>query len=173
MLIFTSLLLAVALKGSAQSPVPVENEPMHRVVYSDERLRVDDIVIPPHAGTLYHIHLHDLVGVTIASGPSRDEKLGSRPIDEPADKLLEVWYAPHPHRDVHRVINRGATPIHMVVLELLSTRRQVNKRVAVADSAGGTVELDKGGCAPFVTPSHREPLFPGAPVFSWPLAQGG
>ena len=62
----TILLTTLALGGTAASPVPVEREPMHHVVYADKKLRVYDIVIPPHRGTLFHINYHDLAGVTIS-----------------------------------------------------------------------------------------------------------
>jgi quercetin dioxygenase-like cupin family protein len=136
------LILALGLVGSTPtSAVPVQDEPLHRVVHVSEHLRVFDIVIPPHASTLYHIHLNDLVGVTITPGPSRDEKAGASPVDEPPDKQGEVWLAAHPQRDVHRVTNLGDSPIHMVAIELLSSAGATNAP-ALRGEAAGVVQLD-------------------------------
>jgi hypothetical protein len=140
----TILLTILALGGTAASPVPVEREPMHHVVYADKKLRVYDIVIPPHRSTRFHIHYHDLAGVTISPGASRDEQMGSKPVDEPPDKPGEVWFAPHPRRFVHRVSNLGGTAIHMVVVELLAPPSQRNSTVATDGSPGGEVELKNG-----------------------------
>ena len=138
------LLTILALGGTAASPVPVEKEPMHHVVYADKKLRVYDIVIPPHRSTLFHIHYHDLVGVTISPGASRDEQMGSKPVDEPPDKPAEVWFAPLPRRFVHRVSNLGGTAIHMVVVELLAPTSQRISTAATDGSPAGDVELNNG-----------------------------
>lgn len=144
MAILTILLTILALDGTAAAPVPVEREPMHRVLYADKKLRVYDIVIPPHRSTHFHIHYHDLVGVTISPGTSRDEQMGSKPVDEPPDKPGEVWFAPHPRRFVHRVSNTGGTAIHMVVVELLAPTTQRISTAATDGSTGGEVELKNG-----------------------------
>jgi len=140
----TILLTILALGGTAASPVPVEKEPIHRVVYADKRLRVYDIVIPPHHSTLFHIHYHDLAGVTISPGASRDEQMGSKPVDELPDEPGEVWFASHPRRFVHRVSNLGGTAIRMVVVELLAPPSQKNSTGATDGSPGGEVELKNG-----------------------------
>lgn len=65
-------IVATAIMGAKPSTaVPVQDEPLHHVVYSDSRLRVFDVDLPPHAVTLYHIHAKDMVGVTLIPGPMR------------------------------------------------------------------------------------------------------
>jgi len=118
--------------------VPVADEPLHRVVYSSTQLRVYDIVIPPHTSTLYHVHEHDLVGVTLTPEPMREEKEGSAPRDYPAGKPDAVWFASHPQRDVHRVTNLGDVAIHMVAVEPLIDFPAKAERAAAA----GAVEFD-------------------------------
>ena len=136
------LIFALQLVGSTPAAaVPVEDEPLHRVVHASKELRVFDIVIPPHASTLYHVHVHDLVGVTITPGPSRDEKAGASVVDDPPDKPGEVWLAAHPQRDVHRVTNLGESQIHMVAVELLSPGSATNTPVP-RGTAAGAVQLD-------------------------------
>lgn len=136
------LILALGLVGSTPaSAVPVQDEPLHRVVYAGKALRVLDVVIPPHGRTLYHAHVNDMVGVTLAPGPTRDEKAGAAPVDEPPDKPGEVWLAVHPQRDVHRVTNLGDSEIHMVAVELLSSER-VTDTAPRGAIPGGVVQLE-------------------------------
>ena len=136
------LILTVGLIGSTPAAaVPVQDEPLHRVVHAEKALRVFDIIIPPHVSTLYHVHVNDLVGVTITPGPDRDEEAGGSPVDEPPDKPGEVWFAAHPQRYVHRVTNLGESPIHMIAIELLSSGSATNPP-APRDTVAGVVELD-------------------------------
>jgi len=132
------ILALAALGTTASSAIPVEAEPLHKVVYSSSSLRVYDIRIPPHAATLYHIHLNDLFGVTLTSGPTRIEKAGEAPTDDPPDKVGEVWFAAHPQRDVHRVTNLGDTPIRMIAVEPLVSPGSYSPR----QTAAGVVDLD-------------------------------
>ncbi|HEY6928988.1 MAG TPA: hypothetical protein VJA66_04860 [Thermoanaerobaculia bacterium] len=112
-----------ALSGGATSSppaaVPVEKEPFHRPVFTNSEVQVLDVVIPPKTSTLFHTHLHDLLGLTISSAPSKNEVPGQKPTLEPADPEGEVWYEPFPSASTHRVENVGNTPIHYLVFQVL------------------------------------------------------
>jgi quercetin dioxygenase-like cupin family protein len=135
-------IVATAVMGAEPSTVvPVQDEPLHHVVYSDNRLRVFDVDLPPHAVTLYHIHANDMVGVTLIPGPMRGERPGKAPKDEPADKPQEVWFDPHPQTDIHRVTNLGDSHIRMIAIELLTS--SASRKMGVKrEKAAGEVQLE-------------------------------
>jgi hypothetical protein len=136
-----AIIAAAAMGAEPSTAVPVQDEPLHHVVYSDSHLRVFDVDLPPHAITLYHIHANDMVGVTLAPGPTRDERSGKTPEDAPPDKPQEVWFDPHPELDVHRVTNLGDSHIRMIAIELLTSSASAKMR-AQRGGAGGTVQLE-------------------------------
>ena len=138
-------IVATAVMGAEPSTaVPVQDEPLHHVVYSEGRLRVFDVDLPPHAVTLYHIHVNDMVGVTLAAGPTREERPGKAPEDAPADKQLEAWFDPHPQTDIHRVTNLGDSHIRMIVIELLTT--SASRKLGVKkDQGAGELQFENDG----------------------------
>ena len=46
-------------KGTAEDPVPVEQEPHHRVIFENQYVRVLDVVVKPGETTLFHKHSID------------------------------------------------------------------------------------------------------------------
>ncbi len=52
--------------ASAQSAVPIEQEPAHRLVLQNEHVRVFDVWLPPGADSLWHVHRYDGVSVRLA-----------------------------------------------------------------------------------------------------------
>jgi quercetin dioxygenase-like cupin family protein len=62
---------AQAPVGSASAAIPIDREPRHRVVFTDERLRVLEVQIPAHDTTLNHSHDRDMVTVNVENGPTR------------------------------------------------------------------------------------------------------
>jgi len=112
----------MALAALARIDRPVHGFVLYRPVYTSQRMRVLDVVIPPHATTLYHTHINDVVGVTITPGPGSNEDEGSPPSNEPPDEPGNVWFEPHPTPYTHRGTNLGETPIHLVAVELLDKK---------------------------------------------------
>ena len=110
-------------RGLTSSPppaaVPVEKEPLHSPVFTNSEVQVLDVVVPPKATTLFHTHIHDLLGLTISSAPSKNEVPGEEPTLDPPDPVGEIWYEPFPRASTHRLENLGTTPIHYVVFQLL------------------------------------------------------
>lgn len=63
-----------ALTGPAV--IPVDLEPNHHIVYTDEALRVLQVNLPGGYDTLEHVHSNDLVTVNIENGPTRTREQG-------------------------------------------------------------------------------------------------
>lgn len=51
----------------AVAPVPVENEPLHRVVLKNDSVVVIHLVLPAGQRTLYHTHTHDRVALSLSN----------------------------------------------------------------------------------------------------------
>ena len=59
-----------------QAPVPVEQEPRHKVQYADAAMRVLNVDIPPGETTLEHTHRNDIATVCLECGPRRNRVPG-------------------------------------------------------------------------------------------------
>ena len=51
----------------AAAPVPVENEPLHKVVLKNDSVVVIHLVLPAGQRTLYHTHTHDRVALSLSN----------------------------------------------------------------------------------------------------------
>jgi hypothetical protein len=61
---------------SGAEPVPVDQEPRHRIVFANADLRVLEVNVPAGDTTLEHRHDRDLVTVNIENGPTRTREPG-------------------------------------------------------------------------------------------------
>lgn len=59
-----------------QGPVPIVQEPRHRVVFESGTTRIHDVQIPPGDTTLYHIHDTAILYVPISRSQTRSQVLG-------------------------------------------------------------------------------------------------
>ncbi len=112
------LLLSLIPLGAlmAQETVPVDHEAKHHLVFENAHTRVFDVVVPPGDSTLYHVHAHDYVYVTLGAAKLDAQPLGGAITALPlADG--EVRYTKGPI--THRVINRATTPFHNLTIEVL------------------------------------------------------
>jgi mannose-6-phosphate isomerase-like protein (cupin superfamily) len=125
----------------AQTIVPVEQEPVHTVVFENEVVRVIDAALPVGHVTLYHTHVRDNVPVAVASGRVATTVIGRAPV-ESAVKVGQVWFATGGY--THEVRNVGPTPLHYIDVELRKSAPAVAKTAtgpAAASVAGHALEL--------------------------------
>jgi quercetin dioxygenase-like cupin family protein len=71
------LLLALVTSPAAAQGIPVDQEPRHRVVFTDETLRVLDVRVPAGDTTLEHRHDNDMATVNIENGRTRTRNSGA------------------------------------------------------------------------------------------------
>lgn len=106
-------------KATAQSAVPIEQEPAHRLVLQNGHIRVFEILLPSGEDTLWHVHRHDGISVRLADATIEDQ-----PQDGQAKTLQlrrgAVAYGATPTALTHRVRNVGETAFHNIYIELLS-----------------------------------------------------
>lgn len=155
----------------------VEDEPMHRLVYRNDRVAVLDVLIPPHATTQLHTHRHDLAGFTVTSSPTREAPLGGNATNEPASPENEAWFEPFPAPSTHRVTNLGDRPVRYLMFDLLHDARPGGEKAIAAaiDSAGTTViENSRVRVLHFrIAPGAMAPEHGHASAYGLVLATGG
>lgn len=126
--------------ATAQSAVPVEQEPAHRLVLQNEHVRVFHVQLPAGAVSLWHVHTHDGVSVRIGDATIQDE-----PQDGPAQTFElrrgAVNFGATPAVFTHRVNNVGTTPFDNVYIELLGGPGTGN-RDATATAARRPAEFE-------------------------------
>ena len=76
-------LVIVVVAGSltlAQSVVPVEKEPHHRVAFENTWVRVLDVGFPAGAASLFHRHALNNVAIRIVGGTTRADPVEARAV---------------------------------------------------------------------------------------------
>jgi len=117
------VLLLSAPRLAAQTPVPMHEEPRHRLVLTHQQVRVMDIKIPPGDTTLFH--LHDLPGlyVAVSVAPVDIQPLGgpwngTLPTDDPGRMAGSVNIDTSYVRQTvtHRVTNVGSQLFNLIAI---------------------------------------------------------
>lgn len=127
-------LLCVAAPLLAQAIVPVEQEPVHAIVFENDAVRVIDAALPVGHATLYHTHVRDNVPVAVASGRVATTVIGRAPV-ESAVKAGQVWFAAGGY--THEVRNVGPTPLRYIDVELRTSAPASPAPVAAAAPIAG------------------------------------
>ena len=121
-------LFGLVISAIAQDSVPIEKEPMHRLKFANEFVRLFDVLVPVGKSTLYHIHSHDGIGVRVSDAQIVDESMSGE--KQPLDmKYGVVTFAARPSPQTHRVVNNGMTDFRNIFIEILSPqmRRQQDR----------------------------------------------
>lgn len=106
-------------KGTAEDPVPVEQEPHHHVIFENQYVRVLDVVVKPGETTLFHKHSLDNVPVILTNADNRTQFAGKDWVPTPA-KAESVGFIPGAAKPyVHRINNQGSTVFHVIDIEVL------------------------------------------------------
>jgi quercetin dioxygenase-like cupin family protein len=107
---------------TSAAPVPVYQEPMHRLVYRNPLVRVLDVRIAPGDTTAYHVHSAPMVGVAVQDARIWTQALGGEPgpiaASKPTPAVFTNWSQPLPY--THRVANVDRVPLHYLVAEWLA-----------------------------------------------------
>lgn len=125
----------------AQSAVPIEKEPRHRLKFSNQYVRVFHVVIPPGDTSLFHIHLNDGFSVRLADASIRDEILGGAP-EEISVKRGDVTFGYRPSPLTHRVSCTSNTPFRNIFVEILPSARRQHGALLQALVAGQVLVLE-------------------------------
>lgn len=120
----TCLLLSLVNSGIAQTGVPIEKEPMHRLRFENEFVRLFDVLVPAGEKTKYHVHLYDGLSVRISNAQIIDEATGGE--KKPFDiKYGTVSFGARTSPETHRVINSGKSDFRNIFIEILASKNAV------------------------------------------------
>lgn len=137
------LFMSQQLFAQAQQPaVPVEQEPLHRIVFQNQNVRIYDVLIPPGEQTLFHKHILDHVAIAVSGGIGRNEMLGKPPMEGPIRTGSASFSNAAKNPYTHRLENIGTTPIRMVVPEVLSSSSSPGVPAVLKDVPGHQLVLE-------------------------------
>ena len=128
----TAALLILAATSFAQDqPVPVEQEPHHKVVFKNESIEVMRVNLSPGERTLYHTHAHDRGAVELSNTSITQQKVGD--VEAPANPIkpgdVSISATP-PGGYSHRVHNVGSTLFDVLDVEFLNHPEKPSDTVA-------------------------------------------
>src|SRR5688572_29095698 len=139
-----SVILLVLINTSrvfAQAPVPLHEEPRHRLVLTHRHLRVMDVKIRPGDTTLFHVHDVPALFVAVSAAPVDIQRLNDKwdgtlpdadPGREAGDVNVDTSYVRQPV--THRVTNVGSQLFNLIAI--------TSSTVSPVDS--GTPEMPGG-----------------------------
>lgn len=114
-------LLTFAITGIAQGGVPIEKEPMHRLKFENEFVRLFDVLVPVGKTTGFHIHSYDGISIPLSDPHLVDVSLSGE------KKTLVLKYGvpsftARPVPQTHQVINSAKTDFRNIFIEILASK---------------------------------------------------
>jgi hypothetical protein len=107
------------LAQSVSVPVPVRDEPHHKVVLENDYVRLINVLIPGHDTTLVHRHAAASVIVYLSDNNIGAQIVGEKPVLSESSPG-QINYAAYDLKPInHRVWNRDNTPYHVMDIELV------------------------------------------------------
>ena len=126
-------LLAFVAGGHAQdAPVPVEQEPHHRVVLKNDSVLVMRVNLPPGESTLYHTHSHDRAAIDLAHNTITQQKPGGLETLPENSSPGHVFAAALDTPYTHRVKNVGNEMMDLIDVDFLIRSKQPGGPAAAA-----------------------------------------
>jgi len=83
LIVVSFMMTCSAQQADLQQPIPVDQEPHHKVVLKNEFVEVMHVTLAVDERTLYHTHLHDRAAVELSNTSISQQKVGD-PEDAPA-----------------------------------------------------------------------------------------
>jgi quercetin dioxygenase-like cupin family protein len=128
----SGLLLALVGASTAQEkPVPVDQEPHHKVVLKNDFVEVMHVTLPPGERTRYHTHGHDRAAVELSASSITQQKVGegegaaapTQPGDLSLTTQVSGGYS-------HRVHNVGSGVFEVLDVEFLRRPEKASEATA-------------------------------------------
>jgi quercetin dioxygenase-like cupin family protein/ketosteroid isomerase-like protein len=135
------LVLSASVLGIAQTGVPVEKEPMHRLKFENDLVRVFDVLVPVGKATQFHTHLYDGASVRISNTQILDEVVGGE--KTPFDIIYgEATFGARPAALTHRVMNSGNSDFRNIFIEILPRKNTATGTAFPILSDGHVILID-------------------------------
>ena len=118
---FSSLLLALlGISGAQEKPVPVDQEPHHKVVLKNDWVEVMHVTLAPGERTLYHTHAHDRAAIELNVSSITQQKVGEAEGAPVANHPGDLSMMPQVEGGFsHRVHNVGSGVFDVLDIEFL------------------------------------------------------
>ena len=132
-----SLLLAlVGVCMAQEKPVPVDQEPHHKVVLKNDLVEVMHVTLSPGERTLYHTHIHDRAAVELSTCSITQQSFGgaegpptpTQPGDLSTSPQINGGYS-------HRVHNVDSAVFEVLDIEFLRRPEKSSEAVAAPIAA--------------------------------------
>lgn len=130
----------IPMARAAEEPVPIEQEPRHKLKFENAHVRYFDVQIEPGYQALYHWHNNNGVFVNIATSPTINQDWGAEPVkrgDRAIGEAYFIGYAAKPK--AHRVTNPGPGLYRVTDTEIMST---CGPMVAAREGPNQTLVVD-------------------------------
>jgi hypothetical protein len=139
-LLALALCLMPLVAGATDEPVPIEQEPRHRLRFENEHVRYFDAELEPGYESRYHWHRSDGVFVNISSSPTIAQDLDKEPVPRGERAIGETYFIDYGAKPkAHRASNPGSTPYHVIDTEILGGCATANP---AAEGPNQTVLID-------------------------------
>jgi hypothetical protein len=123
-----------------QTPVPVLQEPRHKLKLENPYVRVIDAVLPPGVATLFHTHSIDNIPVAISGGKLKIEVIGQAGESYSSVETGDISFAKAAYS--HRITNVGESTVRFIDAEILSSPAGGSDTAAPEKVAGYELVLD-------------------------------
>jgi len=151
------MLLAFVVASVAQdTPVPVDQEPHHKVVLKNDFVEVMQVTLLPGESTLYHTHSRDRAAVELSTGSISQQKLGAAEDAARESKPGEWSMSTAPTGGYsHRVHNAGTNVFHVLDVEFLQRPEKPSAAAAPIEGENPSARGYHWSLAPGAkTPEH-------------------
>jgi len=130
----------ISITRAATEPVPIEQEPRHRLKFENAHVRFFDVQLEPGYQSLYHWHHNDGVFVNIASSPTISQDWGAEPVTRGERAIGEAYFIAYAAKPkAHRVANPGPGMYRVIDAEIMSSCGPMN---AARESPNQTLVVD-------------------------------
>jgi quercetin dioxygenase-like cupin family protein len=152
----TLLLTLVGASTAQEKPVPVDQEPHHKVVLKNDFVEVMHVILLPGERTLYHTHSHDRAAVELTTSSITQQKVGeaegppaaTQPGDLSVTALVRSGYS-------HRVHNVGSGIFEVLDVEFLQRPEKPSEAAAPVAGENPSARAYHWSLAPGAkTPEH-------------------
>ena len=117
-LLFGTLCSSTILR--AEEPVPIDEEPQHKLRLENSHVRFFDVRLPTGYRGVMHIHHHDGVFVNIEASATEAEDWGKAPATRPGRTPGDSYFIGYSTRPkAHRVSNVGDGIYHVTDTEII------------------------------------------------------
>jgi hypothetical protein len=126
------IIFIISLSVTANSQVPVREEPRHKPVLQNQYIRLLDVWLPPGDTTMYHIHATPSLFVVLTNTLTTSQIKGGTWVSD-RSAAGKTWYRSFINDTlVHRVANIDTGSFHVNDIEILSAFDPSSNRKALS-----------------------------------------